>query len=485
MENQFSKSAVHYQIENLVDQGSFTELDALVEHDCTHFDSERRKIPGDGLVTGFARISGRQVVLYAHDSSFLGGSSSRMHAIKITKVINIALKTGIPIISLNNSTGIRIHEGVDAGVQFGEVFYKSVKASGIVPQISILLGDCAGGAAYAPALTDFVIMVRDNSTMFLTGPSVIRQATGEKVTKEDIGGTALHSTTTGLAHFVVDTPEEAFDLTQRLLEFLPQNNCTPAPLYSLEEKGNVSLSKIIPKNYNDPYDVTEIIGELVDHNYYLEVHKLYAPNIVTAFGRIGGKSIGIVANQPKHLAGCLDIAASEKVARFVRFCDAFNIPILTLIDVPGYLPGINQEAGGIIGAGAKLLHAYCESTVPKIAVVLRKAYGGAHPTLANRWATDMIFSLPEAEIAIMGPHAAVDIIFRRKISEADEPKSRQMKFAAEYRNAHASALYSARKGYIDGILDDQNISLVLSNSFRLIQDKISVSPVRKHSNIQL
>lgn len=478
-------STVRTQIETLVDQGSFTELDSLVEHDCIHFGAEQRKIPGDGLVTGFARIGGRQVIVYAHDASFLGGSSSRMHAIKINKVLDIALKTGIPIIGLNNSTGIRIHEGIDAGVQFGEVFYKTVKASGIVPQISILLGDCAGGAAYAPALTDFIIMVRETSTMFLTGPSVIRQATGEEVTKEDIGGTNLHSTTTGLAHFVVDTADDAFFLTQQLLEFLPQNNCTSVPLYQEEEKRNINISTIIPTNYNDPYDVKEVIAELVDRNYYLEIQKFYAPNIVTAFGRIGGISIGIIANQPQHLAGCLDIAASEKASRFVRFCDAFNIPLLTLIDVPGYLPGINQEAGGIIGAGAKLLHAYCESTVPKVAVVLRKAYGGAHPTLANRWATDMIFSLPNAEIAIMGPQAAVDIILRKKISEADDPQSRRIEFANEYRDAHASALYSARKGYIDSILDDNNIRPVLSDTFRLLQEKISALPVRKHSNIQL
>ncbi|KMJ46375.1 methylmalonyl-CoA carboxyltransferase [Xenorhabdus khoisanae] len=472
-------------IESFVDSNSFFELDPLAEHDCIYFGSEHRKIPGDGIITGFARVNGRPIVLYAHDASFLGGSSSRMHALKITKILDLALKTGVPVIGLNNSTGIRIHEGVDAGVQFGEVFYKKVKASGVIPQISILLGDCAGGAAYAPALTDFVIMVKNNSTMFLTGPAVIRQATGEEVTKEDIGGAMLHAKTTGLAHFVADTPERALSLARDLLEFLPQNNCSTVPKRPAEDRISARLSEIIPQNGNEPYDVTGVIGEIVDRANYLEVHHHYAPNIVTAFAHLYGIPIGIIANQPQTLAGCLDIDASEKAARFVRFCDAFNIPILTLIDVPGYLPGINQEAGGIIGAGAKLLHAYCESSVPKIAVVLRKAYGGAHPTLANKWATDMIFALPEAEIAIMGPQAAADVIFRRQISEAEDPQTRRAELAAEYRNAHASAEYSARRGYINGFLYDQTIRPVLANAFRILQDKIAVTPGRKHSNIQL
>ncbi|MDX7990743.1 acyl-CoA carboxylase subunit beta [Xenorhabdus littoralis] len=485
MTTQPAISTVRELIERFVDKNSFFELDPLAEHDCTYFGSERRKVPGDGLITGFARINGRPVVLYAHDASFLGGSSSRMHALKITKVLDLALKTGVPVIGLNNSTGIRIHEGVDAGVQFGEVFYKIVKASGVVPQISILLGDCAGSAAYAPALTDFVIMVKNSSTMFLTGPAVIRQATGEEVTKEDIGGAMLHAKDTGLAHFVVDTPEDALSLTCELLEFLPQNNCSITPQRPAEDRIKARLSEIIPQNGNEPYDVTDVIGEIVDRANYLEVHHNYAPNIITAFAHLCGIPIGIIANQPQILAGCLDIAASEKAARFVRFCDAFNIPILTLVDVPGYLPGINQEAGGIIGAGAKLLHAYCESSVPKIAVVLRKAYGGAHPTLANKWATDMIFALPEAEIAIMGPQAAVDVIFRRQMSEADDPQARRAALAAEYRNAHASADYSARRGYINGFLDDQTIRPFLASAFRLLQDKIAVTPGRKHSNIQL
>ncbi|PHM44807.1 acetyl-/propionyl-CoA carboxylase subunit beta [Xenorhabdus mauleonii] len=485
MTTQPAISVVRELIDSFVDRNSFFELDALAEHDCTYFGSERRKIPGDGIVTGFARINGRSVVLYAHDDSFLGGSSSRMHALKITKVLDLAIKTGVPVIGLNSSSGIRIHEGIDAGVQFAEVFYKTVKASGVIPQISILLGDCAGGAAYTPALTDFVIMVKDSSTMFLTGPTVIRQATGEEVTKEDIGSAMLHAKTTGLAHFVVNTPEEALSVARELLEFLPQNNCSPAPQRVAEERITARLSGIIPRDSNEPYDVTEVIGEIVDGANYLEVHHYYAPNIVTAFAHLCGIPIGIIANQPKTLAGCLDIAASEKAARFVRFCDAFNIPILTLIDVPGYLPGINQEAGGIIGAGAKLLHAYCESSVPKIAVVLRKAYGGAHPTLANKWATDMIFALPEAEIAIMGPQAAVDVIFRRQMADAEDPQARRAELVTEYRNAHASADYSARRGYINGFLDDQTIRPALANAFRILQDKIAVSPGRKHSNIQL
>lgn len=474
------------RIYQLVDPGSFAEIDALVEHDCIHFGADRRRVSGDGLVVGHARIDGRPVGIYAHDAAFLGGSSSRMHALKITKILDLALKAGMPVLGLNDSSGIRIHEGVDAGVQFGEVFYKTVRASGVIPQISILLGDCAGGAAYAPALTDFIIMVRDKSTMFLTGPTVIKQATGEIVSKEEIGGPILHAVTTGLAHFLADSVDDALGIARELLSFLPANNCDSQPSSQpADVSGSSAIAKLIPQVATQPYDVLDVIGEIVDDRHFLEVHRLFAPNILTGFARLGGLTIGIVANQPKVLAGCLDVASSEKAARFIRFCDAFSIPILTLLDVPGYLPGLKQEAGGIIGAGAKLLHAYCEATVPKIALVLRKAYGGAHPTLANHWATDLTYALPDAEIAVMGPEAAVAVIFRRQIAEAEDPIAHKARLAAEYRDAHASAAYSARRGYVEALLPPDTIRPTLAASFGLLASKIDGTPRRKHSNIQL
>ncbi len=480
--------SIHELIGRLVDDGSFNELDALAEHDCLHFGADRRRAPGDGLVAGHARIDGRPVALYAHDPSFLGGSSSRMHALKIAKILDLALKVGMPIVALNNSSGIRIHEGVDAGVQFGEVFHKTVKASGVIPQISLVLGDCAGGAAYTPALTDFIIMLEKGSTLFLTGPSVIRKATGEDVTKEQIGGAELHAATTGLAHFVVGAVDDAFDLTRELLGFLPGNNCTPPPsgkAAAAEPRRVPRLRSLIPESPAQPYDVLEVIGEIVDDGRFLEVHRAFARNIVTGFAHIGGTSVGIVANQPNHLAGCLDVDSSEKAARFVRFCDAFGVALVSLLDVPGYLPGLRQEASGIIVSGAKLLHAYCEATTAKIALVLRKAYGGAHPTLANRWATDLIYSLPNAEIAVMGPEAAVDVIFRKQMAEAANPRARKAELAIDYRDAHASALYSARRGYVDGLVEPEAVRDTLIASLSLLREKIAAAPRRKHSNIQL
>jgi len=479
---------VRHLVEAFVDPGTFVEIDALVEHDCRHFGAERRTVPGDGLVVGHARVEGRPVVLYAHDPSFLGGSSSRMHALKIAKVLDLALKVGVPVLALNHSSGIRIHEGVDAGVQFGEVFFKTVKASGVVPQISLILGDCAGGAAYTPALTDFIVMVENASTLFLTGPAVIRKATGEEVTKEQIGGAALHTARTGLAHFVVPSVEDALELARDLLSFLPQNNAVevpPGPPGDAGPRPVPRLRDLIPTAPSVPYNVFDVIAELADGGQFLEVARAFAPNIVTGFCRLGGRSAGIVANQPSRLAGCLDVDSSEKAARFIRFCDAFGLPIVTLLDVPGYLPGLQQETGGIIVSGAKLMHAYCEATVPKLAVVLRKAYGGAHPTLANRWATDLIYALPEAEIAIMGPGAAVDVIFRRQVAEAEVPEARKLELAEDYRAAHASAAYSARRGYIEGIVAHEDVRNTLIASLSILRDKIAGPPRRKHSNIQL
>lgn len=476
------------RIADLLDEGSFVEIDEHVVHDCAFFGADKKNSPGDGIVVGFGTVSGRKVCLYGHDASFLGGSSGKMHALKIGKVLDLALKTGVPVIALNDSSGIRIHEGVDAGALFGHVFFKIVKASGVVPQISLILGDCVGGAAYAPALNDFIIMTEEHSNMFLTGPTVIKAATGESVTKEQIGGASVHSEQTGLTHFLVKTEHEALQLTRKLLSFLPQNNCTPPLPVKSNDTGPRTVSElkdIIPQNQNKAFDVLKVIMPMVDDQDFLEIHKNYAPNIVVGFARIGGRTVAIIANQPNYLAGCLDIAASEKAARFVRMSNAFSIPIISLIDVAGYLPGLSQETGGIIKSGAKLLHAYCEASVPKIAVVLRKAYGGAYPTMANLGATDLCFALPSSEIAVMGPEGAVDVIFRKDIAVAEDSIARRKALEQEYQSKFASARYAARKGYIDNIIDAEDMRNTLISSLSILETKISTEPLRRHSNIPL
>ncbi|WLE59313.1 acyl-CoA carboxylase subunit beta [Burkholderia plantarii] len=489
---QATAPAVHLdRIHTLLDPGSFQELDALAEHDCTWFDADRRVRPGDGIATGHGTIDQRPVLVYAHDGSFLGGSSSRVHALKIGKVLDLALRIGVPVIGLNHSSGLRIHEGVDADSQFSHVFHKTVRASGVVPQISLILGDCVGGAAYTPALTDFIIMVEQESALFLTGPAVIRRATGEEVTREEIGGGLLHATETGLAHFLAESADEALAIARELLSYLPRNNASPVPPThgpatlprTLDE-----LDAIVPASKTEPFDVRQLIERLVDEDSFLEVHRLHARNIVVGFARLGGQSVGIVANQSAWLAGCLDIDASEKAARFVRTCDAFGIPLLTLLDVPGYLPGKQQERSNVIGAGAKLMHAYCEAVVPKLAVVVRKAYGGAYPTLANRSATDVIYAFPDAEISVMGPEAAVDVIFRKELAgTADDPEvaQRRERLIDDYRDAHASARYSARRTYIEGLVEPAQLRNTVISSFALLREKIAHAPGRRHSNIQL
>lgn len=485
-ESQSSSEALNSILEFL-DPGTFQELDALAEHGSNHFGTDKKKTPGDGLITGHGLLDGQTVLVYAHDASFLGGSSGQMHAKKLVRILDLALQIGVPIIGFNNSSGIRIHEGVDAGTTFGEVFYKTVKASGVVPQISLILGDCAGGAAYTPALTDFIIMIDTNSTMFLTSPTVIRKATGEQVTKEQIGGGQVHASTTGLAHFLADSKSQALSIAKALLAYLPQNNCssTLRPGTDTGYRDTSSLSSIVPSDPNLPFDMRELIYEIADNKEFLEIQALFAQNIIIGFLRIGGESVGIVASQPSHMAGCLSVDASHKAARFVRTCDAFSIPILTLLDVPGYLPGLTEETGGIIGAGAKLLHAYCEATVRKVSIIVRKAYGGAYPTLANRSATDFIYALPGSEISIMGPEGAVDIIFRKEINTSSQSDVRRSELIKEYRQAHASAEYSARKSHIDGLISHDQVRNTLISSFGLLRDKITSPAARKHSNIQL
>ena len=430
------------------------------------------------------------MAVYAHDDQFLKGSSSATHARKLSKLYKLALKRGCAIIGINNSSGIRLHEGVDAGVEFGEVFYLAVQASGVIPQISIVVGECAGGASYVPALTDIIIMIKDKSALFLTGPSVIQVATGERVTTQQIGGVDVHSKITGLAHFVVEDEKQAATLAREIYEFLPENNTASVAGHRTElpieaSRNGIDISSIIPKDPSEPYDVRDVVFSFADDEYLLEFHRDYAPNIVTGLVRIDGTTTGVIANQSLHRAGCLDVDASAKGARFVRFCDAFNLPIVTILDVPGYYPGLEQETGGIIGAGAKLLHAYCEATVPKIAIVLRKAYGGAQPTLCNRWATDLIYALPTAEISIMAPRAAVEVIFRRELSNSENPDETRRVRTQEYRAAHASAEYSARRGFIDGLIEPQHIRETIKNALAFLSTKINGRPWRKHSNIQL
>ncbi|QQC65464.1 acyl-CoA carboxylase subunit beta [Paraburkholderia ginsengisoli] len=475
-------------IDLLVDPATFVELHELAEHDSRHFGAEHRTVPGDGLVTGYGKMDGRTVLVYAHDRTFLSGSSGRMHAVKISSLLDLAVRVGAPIIGLNESSGIRIHEGVDAGTQFSDVFYKTVKASGVVPQISIIFGDCAGGASYTPALTDIIIMAGNDASMFLTGPSVIQAATGESVTKAEIGGSRVHAEVTGLAHFHADGRRHAISLARELLGYLPQNNSTRPPFKNegdIERRTTEKLKRIIPSNFSESYNILDVIQEIVDNHQLLEIQREFAPNIVCAFAHLAGRCVGIVANQPDCKGGCLDVNSSVKAARFVRMCDSFDIPILTLIDVPGYLPGLEQETGGIIGAGAKLLHAYCEASVPKIAIVLRKAYGGAYPTLANASATDFIFALPKAEIAVMGPEGAVSVIFKRELENAKDAVQRRSELIREYREAHASSEYSARRGYINNIIPPENVRDTLISSFDLLAEKIPNDPKRRHSNIQL
>lgn len=479
---------VRARLGELLDRESFVEIDKTAVHDCSHFGTSDRHIEGDGIVTGYGTINGRKVFVYGHDARFLKGSSSRVHGAKICKIVELALKVGAPIVSLNDSAGIRVHEGLDAAVRFADVFHKTVKASGVVPQISLLFGDCAGGAAYTPALTDFLIMPATGSSIFLTGPEVISVATGERVSTEEIGGSQVHGQITGLVHFVEQTESECLALARRLLSFLPQNNCGPAPAISGGDTGlrsTPALASIIPKDPSKSFDMRLVIHEIADDGDFLEVHAGYARNILVGFVRLAGSVVGIVANQPSVLSGCLDIKSSEKAARFVRFCDAFGIPLLGLVDVPGYLPGRDQERNGIINAGAKLLHAYCASTVPKVAVIIRKAIGGAYPTLANFTATDLCFALPDAEIAVMGAGGAVEVIFRKELAAASDPTKRRKELIEDYRAQHGSAASAAARGYIDQLVPPDSLRNAVLSGMELLRTKIPGEPLRKLSTIPL
>lgn len=473
----------------LFDEGSFTELDKFVSHRCVNFGMEKTKTPGEGVVTGYGTIDGRLVYAYAQDFTVVGGSLGEMHAQKICKVLDLALKMGAPCIGLNDSGGARIQEGVDALKGFGEIFYRNTIASGVIPQISVIMGPCAGGAVYSPAITDFIFMVKNTSQMFITGPQVIKAVTGEEVSSEKLGGAMTHNSVSGVAHFAAENEEECIAQIRALLSYIPNNNLEEAPLVDTgddPERQDETLNEIIPDNPNAPYDMKEVISKISDNGEILEVQPFYASNIITAFIRLNGKSIGVIANQPNFMAGCLDINASDKAARFIRFCDAFNIPLLTFVDVPGFLPGVNQEFGGIIRHGAKLLYAYSEATVPKVTLITRKAYGGAYIAMSSsHLGGDQIIAWPTAEIAVMGASGAANIIFRKEIDAADDKEAKRAELIKDYEERFSTPYVAAERGYVDMVIEPAMTRPVLINAFEMLATKRETRPAKKHGNIPL
>lgn len=483
------KLTARERIDLLVDEGSFSEIDMFVKHRTSDFNLDKQKILGDGVVTGFARIDGRPIALYSQDFTVFGGSLSESHAEKICKIMDLAMKMGIPVIGLNDSGGARIQEGVVSLGGYADIFLRNTLASGVIPQISAILGPCAGGAVYSPAITDFIFMVKHTSHMFVTGPNVVKTVTHEEVTFEDLGGADTHSVKSGVAHFSFENELEVFQNIRKLISYLPLNwkDRSPEKEFNFDQDFiETKLDNIIPDNPNKPYDMKEIIHLLLDDEEFLEVHANYAENLIVGFGRIGGISVGIVANQPSILAGVLDINASVKGARFIRFCDAFNIPILTLEDVPGFMPGTEQEWNGIIRHGSKLLFAYCEATVPKVTVITRKAYGGAYDVMNSKHIRgDFNFAWPSAEIAVMGPKGAVEIIFKREIDKAEDKESRLNQLISEYTEKFANPYIAAERGYVDDVILPSETRLRLINTFQLLKNKVDNNPKRKHCNIPL
>jgi propionyl-CoA carboxylase beta chain len=477
------------RVEFLLDRGSFVEMDKFKTHRATDFGMAERKIPGDGVVTGYGTIDGRQVCVFSQDFTVFGGSLSGAFAEKVCKVMDLAAKVGCPVIGLNDSGGARIQEGVVSLAGYADIFLRNVLSSGVVPQISAIMGPCAGGAVYSPAMTDFIVMVRDTSYMFITGPDVIKATTHEEVTMQDLGGADAHSTKSGVCHLEADDDESALLTIRELMSYMPSNNAEDAPFRPNGDDPNrrdEALNSVVPENPNRPYDMREIILRVVDERHWLEVQKDWAQNIMIGFARLGGYSVGIVANQPAYLAGCLDIDASVKAARFVRFCDCFNIPIVTFVDVPGFLPGTAQEFSGIIRHGAKLLYAYCEATVPKITVITRKAYGGAYDVMSSKHIRgDFNFAYPSAEIAVMGPDGAVNIVFRNEIAQAKDGVAEKNRLVDEYRRTFANPFKAAELGYIDEILMPSDTRPRLIGSLKALENKREKNPPRKHGNIPL
>jgi propionyl-CoA carboxylase beta chain len=473
----------------LLDEGTFEELDKLVEHRCLDFGMERQKIPGDGVVSGFGRVDGRLVCVFAQDFTVFGGSLSETNAQKICKVMDLAMKMGTPVVGLNDSGGARIQEGVASLGGYADIFLRNTLASGVVPQISAILGPCAGGAVYSPAITDFNVMVKDTSYMFVTGPDVIRTVTHEEVTKDELGGAMTHNSRSGVAHFAVDDDRACLLLIRELLSYLPSNNLEEAPAVATSDppdRAEPELDTLVPREPTKPYDMKRLVRAVVDDGRFLEVHEHFAPNIVVAFARFEGRSCGIVANQPAHLAGCLDIDASVKAARFVRFCDAFNLPLVTFEDVPGFLPGTGQEYGGIIRHGAKLLYAFAEATVPKVTVITRKAYGGAYCVMASKHIrTDFNYAWPTAEIAVMGPEGAVNVLYRRELAAADDPEAARRQKVAEFREKFANPHVAADRGFVDEILEPRHTRRRIVSALAMSRNKRDRNPPKKHGNIPL
>jgi propionyl-CoA carboxylase beta chain len=488
-QHEAGKLTARERIELLVDPGSFVELDRLRVHRCLDFGMEEKKTPGDGVVTGYGQVDGRQIFLYATDFTVFGGSLSETVAQKICKIYDMAMKVGAPVIGLNDSSGARIQEGVSSLAGYADIFCRNTLASGVVPQLSIIMGPCAGGAVYSPALTDFVVMVRDTSFMFLTGPDVIKTVTHEEVTMEELGGAVTHNSKSGVAHFAVDDDTRAIATVRDLLAYLPSNNAEAPPQVPSQdnpERRDDALRTLVPTNPNKPYDVRDVIRAVVDERHFMEVQPHFAQNMVVGFARLLGYPIGIVANQPNVLAGAIDIDASDKAARFVRFCDCFNIPLLTLVDVPGFLPGTNQEYGGVIRHGAKLLYAYAEATVPKMTVILRKAYGGAYCVMAPKHLrADINLALPTAEIAVMGASGAVSIIHRAEIKAADDPQARNAELVEDYKQKFQNPYKAAELGYIDEVILPENLRPRLCQSLQLLKNKRDDLPPKKHGNIPL
>lgn len=473
----------------LVDPETFTEWDRFATHNIHDFGMEAKKFLGDGVITGFAKINGRFIYLFSQDFTVLGGSLGERFAEKICKIMDAAVKNGAPIVGLNDSGGARIQEGVVSLGGYAEIFWRNTYASGVVPQISIVHGPCAGGAVYSPAITDFIIMVDKTSHMFITGPDVIKTVTNEEVSFEELGGAHAHGEKSGVAHFIAKNEEDAFQICRELLSYIPSNNLDDPPRVKSTDDPNredSSLETIVPDNPNKPYSVRHVIEAIVDHGKFFEVHQAFAGNIVIGFARMDGKSIGIVANNPEVLAGTLDINASVKAARFIRFCDAFNIPLVTFVDVPGFLPGIKEEHGGIIKHGAKLLYAYAEATVPKVTVILRKAYGGAYDVMCSKHIrADANYAWPTAEIAVMGPQGAINIIFKREIEKASNPEAKRQELAEEYREKFASPYVAASRGFVDDIIEPKKTRSVLINVLASLEGKRETKPPRKHGNIPL
>ncbi|MBI9072071.1 MAG: acyl-CoA carboxylase subunit beta [Melioribacteraceae bacterium] len=483
------KKTARERIDLLLDPETFFEMDKLKTHRCNDFGMGEKKIYGDGVVTGYGKIDGRLVYVFAQDFTVFGGSLSTTYAEKICKVMDLAIENGAPVIGLNDSGGARIQEGVESLGGYADIFLRNTLASGVIPQLSVIMGPCAGGAVYSPSITDFIIMVNETSHMFITGPEVIKTVTHEEVSKEDLGGAETHATKSGVSHLTASNEEEAIVMIRELYSFLPSNNLDDTPVISTGDQPNrvdKKLNGMVPENPNKPYNIKDIITTVIDEGHFFEIHENYAENIVVGFARFNGQSVGIVANQPEHLAGCLDINASVKAARFVRFCDAFNIPIVTFVDVPGFLPGVEQEYGGIITHGAKLLFAYAESTVPKVTIITRKAYGGAYDVMASKHIRgDVNLAYPTAEIAVMGPDGAVNIIFKKEIAESDDPVKKKEELVKDYRAKFASPLKAAELGYIDAIIQPENTRKHIIQSLDMLKNKKQLNPKKKHSNIPL